>query len=139
MPGNTLFLDSAYVIALAQANDEHHREAVRLAKKVEERKMRLVTTRAVLLEVGSALARVRARPDAIRLVAALQSSDSVEIVPLSEELAARGWDLFCQRTDKEWSWTDCISFFVMRKRGFTDALTSDQHSEQAGFKALLRH
>ena len=42
-----------------------------------------------------------------------------------------------QRLDKDWSLTDCISFIVMRRRGLTDALTSDHHFEQAGFTILL--
>jgi hypothetical protein len=39
--------------------------------------------------------------------------------------------------DKEWGLTDCISFVVMKERKLTDALTTDHHFEQAGFKSLL--
>ena len=56
----------------------------------------------------------------------------------TQELYRSAFDLFSQRTDKEWSLTDCISFVVMQQRGLTEALTSDGHFEQAGFKALLR-
>ncbi|MBI3850691.1 MAG: type II toxin-antitoxin system VapC family toxin [Verrucomicrobia bacterium] len=139
MPGNPFFLDSSYVIALAQANDGHHRRATELAVSVEHGKIGVVTTRAVLLEVGSALAKTRVRRDAIRLIDSLQNSTRVEIVPVTEEIAAQGWSLFRERIDKEWSWTDCISFVVMKERRLSDALTSDQHFEQAGFTALLRH
>jgi len=47
-------------------------------------------------------------------------------------------ELYRQRPDKEWGLTDCLAFVVMRQRGLTEALTSDEHFEQAGFKALLR-
>ncbi|MFV9677847.1 MAG: hypothetical protein ACNYVW_09390 [Methanosarcinales archaeon] len=40
--------------------------------------------------------------------------------------------------DQEWGLTDCISFIVMGNPGLTDALTADEHFEQAGFRALLR-
>jgi predicted nucleic acid-binding protein len=139
MPADAFFLDSSYVIALAQATDEHHPKAMELAVSVERQKIGLVTTREVLLEVGSALSKARVRRDAIRLIDSLQTSARVEIVPLTEEVVDRGWNLFRQRTDKDWSWTDCISFVVMSERGLTGALTSDQHFEQAGFAALLRH
>jgi predicted nucleic acid-binding protein len=49
----------------------------------------------------------------------------------------RGFDLFSQRPDKEWSLTDCISFVVMQDYGVTDALTSDGDFEQAGFTKLM--
>jgi len=47
--------------------------------------------------------------------------------------------LFRQRTDKAWGLTDCISFVVMQERGISEALTADEHFEQAGFIALLNH
>jgi predicted nucleic acid-binding protein len=47
-------------------------------------------------------------------------------------------DLYLNRPDKEWSLTDCISFVVMEREGLTDALTGDNHYEQAGFVALLK-
>ncbi|MFM6264927.1 MAG: PIN domain-containing protein, partial [Dolichospermum sp.] len=43
-----------------------------------------------------------------------------------------------QREDKEWGLVDCISFIVMQDRGISDALTTDIHFQQAGFRALLR-
>jgi predicted nucleic acid-binding protein len=62
----------------------------------------------------------------------------VEIEPASRALFDAGWKLYCERPDKDWSLTDCISFVVMHDRGIVDALTGDHHFEQAGFCALLR-
>jgi predicted nucleic acid-binding protein len=36
-----------------------------------------------------------------------------------------------------WSLTDCISFVVMQDASLTDALTTDEHFRQAGFRAVL--
>ena len=36
-----------------------------------------------------------------------------------------------------WSFTDCLSFVVMRALRLQAALTSDVHFEQAGFRVLL--
>jgi uncharacterized protein len=46
--------------------------------------------------------------------------------------------LFAGRPDKEWSLTDCVSFVVMEAQGIREALTTDEHFIQAGFRALLR-
>jgi predicted nucleic acid-binding protein len=63
----------------------------------------------------------------------------VEIIPLTEELCQRGFELFRQRRDKEWGLVDCVSFVVMGERELHESLTTDKHFEQAGFRALLRH
>ena len=68
----------------------------------------------------------------------LASTSHVRIMPADEDWFRRGVALYRARPDKEWSLTDCLSFEVMRELGLQDALTSDQHFVQAGFRALLR-
>jgi predicted nucleic acid-binding protein len=133
-----VFLDSAFLIALAQPGDEHHIKARQISELLSAARTRIVTSRAVLIEVGNALSKIRFRPAAIQLVQSLERTTLVEITPLTEELCGAGWELFRQRPDKEWSWVDCISFVVMRGHGVRQALTTDEHFEQAGFAALLR-
>ena len=133
-----VFLDAAYAIALSSTKDQHHERAVSLAKKLEADGSRLVTTRAVILEIGNALARQRHRSAAVILLEALEKDPNVEIIPLSEPLYKRAMQFFRERPDKEWGMTDCISFVVMEDRSLTEALTTDEHFPQAGFRALLR-
>ena len=85
-----VFLDSAYVIALAHSTDAYHDRAVEVAETIAARKTVLISTRAVILEIGNALARVRARTAAINLIGEIQASPLIRVIPLTEELAARG-------------------------------------------------
>jgi predicted nucleic acid-binding protein len=62
----------------------------------------------------------------------------VDIIPVSEQLCARAFQFFRVRPDKEWGMPDCLSFIVMLDRGLAEALTTDEHCQQAGFHALLR-
>jgi hypothetical protein len=112
--------------------------AVRLADLLQAAGTRLVTTQAVLLEIGNALSRQRYRRAAVVLLNALETDSKVEIVSLSEQLYTQAFQLYCQRLDKEWGLVDCISFIVMQERGITEALTADEHFQQAGFRVLLR-
>jgi predicted nucleic acid-binding protein len=132
-----VFLDASYAIALASPHDQHHQRAVALARRVEQESLRLVTTQAVVLEIGNALSRRQYRAQASVLLASLRRDPAVEIVPLTEAIFDRGVDLFRRRADKQWGLTDCLSFVVMEERGVTEALTADGHFEQAGFRALL--
>jgi predicted nucleic acid-binding protein len=137
MPGE-IFLDTAYALALASSGDAFHALAASLAYQLKVSPTQVVTTRAVILEIGNALCRPRFRNSAVRLLEALEADPKVEIVPLSEDLYSKAFKLYRARLDKEWSLVDCISFIVMQERGITEALTTDQHFEQAGFVRLLK-
>ncbi len=133
-----VFLDTAYAIALSSPTDQFHARALELAEQLEAFGTRLVTTRAVLLEIGNALSKQHYRQAAVQLLDALEADPTVDMVPMSEPLYARAMQLYRARPDKEWGLTDCVSFLVMEDRGLTEALTTDEHFQQAGFRALLR-
>jgi len=135
---NEVFLDTAYAIALSSESDKHHKRAIELAEQLEKIGTRLVTTRAVQLEIGNALSKRRYRHAAIRLLDSLEADPMVKIIPLSEKLYVQALQLYRERQDKEWGLIDCISFIIMTKRNLTEALTTDEHFQQAGFRALLK-
>lgn len=132
-----VFLDAAYAIALSSPSDQYHERAKVLAEQLEADGTQLIITLAVLLEIGNALAKQRYRAAAIELLDSLQEDPDIEIIPISEDLFNRAFLLYCERQDKEWGLTDCISFVVMKDRGLLKALTTDEHFKQAGFQALL--
>jgi predicted nucleic acid-binding protein len=68
----------------------------------------------------------------------IASDPAIEVIPVTEDLYVRAFDLYRQRLDKDWGLTDCISFVVMADQQLLDALTTDEHFRQAGFRPLLR-
>jgi uncharacterized protein len=131
------FIDTAFVQALLNPRDQYHPKAMELAARVGNA-WRLWTTRIILIEIADGLSAI-ARTSAITYIRALGSQfHRVSIIEVDDELYNRGLDLYESRPDKDWGLTDCISFIVMRENGLTDALTSDQHFVQAGFRALMR-
>ena len=57
-----------------------------------------------------------------------------EYVGLARADKARG--VFFRYRDKEFSFTDCTSFVVMRELKLREVLTTDHHFTQAGFVTL---
>jgi predicted nucleic acid-binding protein len=133
-----VFLDTSHLVALASTRDEYHQRAIEFAQATAAAGRRVVTTEAVLLEVGNSLARRRYRQGAVALLRSLTTDVNASVESITATLFHRGLDLYETRTDKEWGLVDCLSFIVMWDRGLTEALTSDEHFEQAGFIALLR-
>lgn len=56
---------------------------------------------------------------------------------MDEALHQRAISLLESRLDKQYSLCDAVSFVLMREWGLTDALTTDHHFEQEGFRRLL--
>ena len=130
----TIFVDTLFVIALVNERDEYHQQAVELASKFESYTM--LTTEAVLLEIGNGLAR-NFKQDAIEVIEQFLDADNVEIVRFTPQLFEQAFTLYKTYQDKTWGLVDCISFVVMKSAGVEEALTSDHHFIQAGFKVLI--
>jgi hypothetical protein len=134
---NKVFLDTAFPIALANKKDRYHQKAISLSEQIESSNSDIITSRAIFIEIGNTLAKLRVRRIAIDILSFLEAKPKLEIVPLSEDLYSKAFNLFKERQDKEWGLIDCISFVVMQEQGVKDALTPDIHFKQAGFNALM--
>ena len=132
-----IFLDTSYAVALASDEDQNHAYAVELSLKLESSRMRLITTWAILLEIGNAFSKRDKRATGIELISSILSDPCVQIVSLSDEILHAALALYQQRMDKDWGLIDCLSFVVMQRCGIKSALTADYHFVQAGFNPLL--
>lgn len=135
---NRLFIDTGFALSLAFAPNIHYAKAMELEQEILRQHAHLVTTHAVLTEIGNALSREKYRSAAARLLHGFENNPMVDIVPVTSDLYAKAFTLYRQRPDKRWGMTDCISFVVMHEQGITEALAHDINFEQAGFTALLR-
>jgi len=129
-----IFADAFYFLALLNPRDQDHGRAVRLGRELTGT---LLTTEAVLVEVGDGLAAPHDRPTTAAYIRRLWRDPRVAVVPVDHELLTRALTLYESRADKEWGLTDCISFTVMGDAGSREALTGDAHFEQAGFRILF--
>jgi len=130
----TIFGDTYYFLAVGNERDQGHQRAVQYAASYTGQ---TVTTEWVLTEVADALSSPAQRMRFVDLLDLIKDDESWLVVDASHDLFQRGVALFSHRPDKDWSLTDCISFVVMQEHGITEALTADQHFEQAGFVPLL--
>ena len=131
---NPVFADTFYFLAIVHRDDAAHNRARILSDELTDP---ILTTAWVLTEVAAAMAGSGLRKVFVRLLETLKADPNCTIVPPTEALFEQGAKLYGDRSDKDWSLTDCTSFVVMRQHGIMRALTGDRHFEQAGFQALL--
>ena len=87
--------------------------------------------------VALELVRGMQRRDTLLFLEALLAHPEVEVVWIAESLYREAVSLLANRLDKDYSLCDAVSFIIMRQRGFQEALTTDHHFEQEGFRRLL--
>lgn len=128
-----IFLDTSFVIALINEKDQYHAQAEALSFRFAN--SALLTTSAVLLEIGNALAK-DSRAEALSIIRVLSHSSRVEVIEIDSNLMEKGLAIYEKYSDKKWGLVDCISFVVMREGDIPQALTFDKDFEQAGFAIL---
>lgn len=130
------FLDTSYIIALVNKDDNHHKKALIFSKEVNVNKINIVTTELILIEIADSLSKLKFRNECIVTLQKIRRDTLV--VELSKEKLQKAWLLYEQRPDKEWGFTDCYSFIIMKELDIRQALTTDKHFEQTGFEILLK-
>jgi hypothetical protein len=132
------FVDTSGFYALLVERDEMHELAVRILRQAERRRATFVTSDYVLDETATLLA---ARGFGHLVDDFLQStlrSKACVVDWTGPELFVRTATFMAKHIDQGWSFTDCVSFQIMKARKLREALTKDEHFDKAGFKALLR-
>jgi predicted nucleic acid-binding protein len=128
-----IFIDTGAFLARYVKQDQYHPMAIQQWQQLRHARQRCYTTNFVLNETFTLLAR---RTDygfaADRAQLLLQSRILVILRPdQTDEQSAV--DLFRKFGDHQVSFTDCISFVLMRKHGLRHAFTFDRHFQYAGF------
>lgn len=132
------FIDSSGFFALLCADDAQHKAAQAWFDNFRSRSGSAVTTDYILDETATLL---KARGGGHRLAGFFQlvaDSSAIRIEWMHPVRFTKAANFLLRHADHTYSFTDCVSFAVMRELRLTDALTTDKHFSEAGFTALLR-
>jgi predicted nucleic acid-binding protein len=126
-----VFVDTSAWYALIVSKDIDHQA---VSRAFLNNSLPLLTTDYVLDETVTLLQARIGHRYAVRFIDILQTSRKIELVYLSRHQIEVAIQLFCNRPDKDWSFTDCTSFVVMQDYGIELAFSLDKHFQQAGFQ-----
>lgn len=134
---NDIFIDTSGFFAMLVSDDDRHSAAAKVLARAQKRKQRFVTTDYVLDEAATLFKARRRAHMLAQLYERLDHSQACRIEWTDAERFHEVRTFFLKHADKDWSFTDCLSFTVMSKLRLRDALTKDGHFRQAGFVPLL--
>jgi predicted nucleic acid-binding protein len=133
-----VFIDSSGLYALADRRDSHHAQAKERVGKLIESGTGFVLSDYIVDEACT-LAKARAGSDAaLRLLDIVERSRAIDFVFIGVEHFQAAKAFFRRHADHGYSFTDCTSFVMMNELRIRDALTSDRHFVEAGFRILLK-
>jgi predicted nucleic acid-binding protein len=135
--GSDIFVDTSGFYALLVGGDDRHLAADQVVRDARSRKRGFVTTDYVLDETATLLKARRLGHVLPEWFQTIQKSQAcrIEWTDAGRFFAVQAF--FLKHADQPWSFTDCLSFWLMKHLRLKDALSKDEHFRIAGFRALL--
>lgn len=128
------FVDTSGWVALFDASDKYHPHAVNGFNGLLGTPVNFLTSDYIFDETITLLLQRGGQNQAVRFGNWMLNADNIDLLYIHEDVWKTAWEMFQSYEDKEWAFTDCTSFVLMRQHSLHQAFTFDHHFEQAGFK-----
>lgn len=138
MPAD-IFVDTGGWIAISDTADHYHAPASAFYRRISRERRRLVSTNLVVAETYRLVLYTAGYRSAIRFLAAIERGvevDRLRLVYSSPDVEVDARQILRQYDDQTFSYTDAVSFAVMRALGLADAFAFDKHFSTMGFVCL---
>ena len=133
-----IFIDTGAFIALTDADDEYHSNAKHFFKEeIKTTGKKFLTTNFIVCETINYLRAKVSHNTAVSFRENLYKSNVLEVVQVTPAIEDEAFRIFKHYNDKDFSFTDCVSFAAMKAKKLKEAFAFDRHFEQYGnFKKL---
>lgn len=128
-----IFIDTSFFKALVDERDDFYPEALNIWQRFQEENPPLISSNFILDETLTLL-RIRRGLSIIESFRKiLAGKPLIEIERVIQEDEEKAWDYFMLPW-KDLSFTDCVSFTLLKRLELTRVATFDTHFAKAGFK-----
>ncbi len=131
-----IFIDTGALLGRLDRRDQHHQIASELWKEIEFHREPCTTSSFVLTELFTLAGRRTSYGFAAQRAREIYRSNLLEIVRPGEDDEMKALVYFEKFADQGVSFTDCVSFALMRRRRIHRVFTFDRHFGFAGFEAV---
>lgn len=137
MPSPPVFVDTSGFYALLVRGDPQHRKAAEIVDRARKTGAYMATTDYVVDETATLLKARSLGHLNSGFFELMDNSRALRFHFVDESRYQKARAYFLRHADHGYSFTDCSSFIVMPEIGAVEALTTDGHFREAGFKVLL--
>jgi predicted nucleic acid-binding protein len=128
-----IFIDTGALIGRYLSQDQHHENAIRKWEKIQHSNEKCFTSNFVLDELFTLLARWTDYEFAAAKAHNIYASAAFKILRPDQVIEEQAIELFLKFSDQKISFTDCVSFVLMKQNKIKRAFSFDRHFVSAGF------
>jgi predicted nucleic acid-binding protein len=129
-----IYIDTGAFLARYLSHDQHHRTAVVYWDKIRKHREACFTSNFVLDETFTLLGRRAGYEFAAQRASNIYASKLITILRSAQTDEIKAIELFQKYAEHRVSFTDSISFVLMRREKIKRVFSFDQHFQWAGFK-----
>ncbi len=127
MARELVFVDTGAWFALGVSSDPDHKRA---AEFVSDCRRPFVTTDYIVDELLTLFTRRKYKSLGLLWLNDVLHAGACELISIDQSSFREACDVYSQFVDKDWSFTDCTSYVVMRRYSIQHAFSFDEHFRQ---------
>ena len=131
-----IFIDTGAFLARYLRKDQHHRSAIAVWKELGSKRENCVTSNFVLDETFTLLGRRAGYAFAVQRAKNIYASQVITICRPDKNDEIKALQFFSKYADQHVSFTDCVSFVMMKREKINRVFSFDRHFELAGFHVI---
>lgn len=131
----SVFVDAGAWFALTDKDDANHRKAAGIYPALLATSGRLITSNLVIAEAYVLILNAVGHAAASAFLERIRTSPRIAIVCSTEAIESEAQATLAKYHDHDFSYTDAVSFTIMKRHKIKKAFAFDKHFRTAGFLA----
>lgn len=130
-----LFIDTTAFMALYDRSDRYHASTIRYWRSLREKRVKLWTSEYILDETLTLIRKRVGHGEAVAFGNSIRTGKT-DVLEVTRDIRDTAWEIFVRYSDKDFSFTDCTSFALMRQIAVKKAFSFDRHFAQFGLEVV---
>jgi len=132
----SIFIDTGAWVSLADGDDAHHKDAASLFPSLLQKSKELITSNLVVAESYILILKGLGHNGAIDFLDKINGSPRVTRVYSTSDIDKEAEEILKKYMDQDFSYTDAVSFAIIKKQKIKKAFSFDKHFQTMGFIRL---
>jgi predicted nucleic acid-binding protein len=131
-----IFVDTSAWVALADKDDAYHKKAAAVYPSLLKTQRNLITSNFIIAEAYIIILNELGHTPSLHFLERIKASPRILKIYSNEEIEAEAEGILAKYSDQDFSYTDAVSFVIMKRQKIKRAFCFDKHFVTAGFESV---